>query len=164
MKWFFIFTKKKKKRESVFIKPLLCIQPFLKNLSSELRSWSQAPGRWMELEDKGAVVRRPLSPSPAWRAVPCILSLCGRQFLPRVHACCCSVTKLCPSLPTPCTVAREALLSLVLPRQEYWSPSPGDLLYSRIKLASPHWQEDSVPFSHLKAPGFTLLKPKMSGS
>ena len=60
--------KKKKKIESVFIKPLLCIQQFLKNLSSELRSWSQAPGRWTELEDKGAVVRRPLSPSPAWRA------------------------------------------------------------------------------------------------
>ena len=106
----------------------------------------------MELEDKGAVVRRPLSPSPAWRAVPCILSLCGRQFLPRVHACCCLVAKLCPSLPTPCTAAREALLSLVLPRQEYWSPSPGDLLYPRIKLASPHWQEDSLPFSHLESP------------
>ena len=52
--------------------------------------------------------------------------------------------------------AQEALLSLVLPRQEYWSgqpsPSRGDLLYPRIKLASPHWQEDFVPFSHLESP------------
>ena len=39
------------------------------------------------------------------------------------------------------------------PRQEYWSglpfPSPGDLPDPRVKLASPAWQVDSSPLSHL---------------
>ena len=44
---------------------------------------------------------------------------------------CCSVAKLCPTLMTPWTVARQAPLSMGFPRQEYWSdlpsPPPGDL-------------------------------------
>ena len=148
---------KKKEKESVFIKSLLCIQWLLKSLSSELGSWSQAPGRWVELvEYKRGSVRRQLSPSPAWRGDALNPLPIGRQFLPRVHTSCCLVAKLCPTLPTPWTVAHQAPLSLELARQEYWSgqpcPSPGDLLYPRIKLASPHWQEDSLPFSHLESP------------
>ena len=45
------------------------------------------------------------------------------------------------SFVTPCTVAHQALLSMGLPRQEYWSglpfPSPGDLLDPGIEVASP---------------------------
>ena len=41
------------------------------------------------------------------------------------------VTKLCPTLATPLTVACQVSLSMRLSRQEYWSglpcPSPGDL-------------------------------------
>ena len=41
------------------------------------------------------------------------------------------VTKSCPTLVTPWTIARQAPLSMGFSRQEYWSglprPSPGDL-------------------------------------
>ena len=41
------------------------------------------------------------------------------------------VTKSCPTLVTPWTVALQAPLSMGFPRHEYWSglpfPSPGDL-------------------------------------
>ena len=51
------------------------------------------------------------------------------------------VTKLCPSLLTPWTVACQAPLSLGFSRQEYWSRLPfsslGDLPNSRIELVSP---------------------------
>ena len=45
------------------------------------------------------------------------------------------------SLATPWTIARQAPLSMGLPRQEYWHrlpfPSPGDLLDPGIKSVSP---------------------------
>ena len=54
--------------------------------------------------------------------------------------CCCLVTKLCPSLCNPWTVALQAPLSMGFPRQEYWSglllPSPGDLPDPGIKPES----------------------------
>ena len=49
---------------------------------------------------------------------------------------------------TPRTVACQASLSIVFPRQEYWSelsfPSPGDLPNPGIKTVSLHWQADSL--------------------
>ena len=40
-------------------------------------------------------------------------------------SCCfCLVAKSCPTLVTPRTVARQALLSMEFPRQEYWSGLP----------------------------------------
>ena len=46
------------------------------------------------------------------------------------------------------------------PRQEYWSglsfPSPGDLPNLKIKLCLLHWQEDSLPLSHLEAPQINI--------
>ena len=46
------------------------------------------------------------------------------------------VTKLCPTLATPWTVARQAPLSMEFSRQEYWSrlpfPSPSALVVSDI--------------------------------
>ena len=60
---------------------------------------------------------------------------------------------------TPCTVVRQALLSLGFSRQEYGSglafPSPGDLPVPGIKLlspASPALQADSLPLSHGGSP------------
>ena len=59
------------------------------------------------------------------------------------------VAKSCPTLATPWTVACQALLSMGLCRQEYWSglpfPSPGDLPDPGIKPGSPALQADSLP-------------------
>ena len=50
------------------------------------------------------------------------------------------------TLPTPCTVAVQAPLSMGFPRQEYWSglpfPSPGDL--PNPEPGSPALQADSL--------------------
>ena len=54
---------------------------------------------------------------------------------------CCLVTKSCPTVATPWTVALQAPLSMGFLRQEYWSglpfPSPGDLPDPGIKPMSP---------------------------
>ena len=59
------------------------------------------------------------------------------------------VPKLCPTLATPWTVARQAPLSTGFSRQEYWSwlpfPSPGDLHNPGIEPKSPALQADSLP-------------------
>ena len=66
--------------------------------------------------------------------------LLGKSFIMSIGL----VTKLCPTLVTPWTVACHAPLSVGFPRQEYWSGSPfpslGDLPDSGIEpesLASP---------------------------
>ena len=62
------------------------------------------------------------------------------------------VSKLCPTLLTPWTVAHQAPLSVGFPRQEYWSglpfPSPGDLPDPGIELGSPALQAGSLPTEH----------------
>ena len=59
------------------------------------------------------------------------------------------VTKLCPTLVTPWTVACQAPLSMGFSRQEYWSGlpflSPGDLPDPGIELGSPALQADDLP-------------------
>ena len=59
------------------------------------------------------------------------------------------VTKLCPTLATPWTVARQAPLSRGFSRQECWSglpfPSPGDLPNPGTEPRSPTLQADSLP-------------------
>ena len=56
--------------------------------------------------------------------------------------------KLCPTLVTPWTIARQAPLSMGFSKQESWSglpfPSPGYLPYSGIKFWSPALQVDSL--------------------
>jgi len=51
---------------------------------------------------------------------------------------------------TPWTVAHQVPLSMEFSRQEYWNvepfPSPRDLPDLGIKLRSPAWQVDSLPF------------------
>ena len=58
------------------------------------------------------------------------------------------VTKLCPTLAIPWTVACQAPLSMGLSRWEYWSelpfPSPGDLPDPGIEPGSSIFQEDSL--------------------
>ena len=48
------------------------------------------------------------------------------------------------------------LLSMGFSTQKYWSglpfPSPGDLPDPGIEPASPAWQADSLPLSHLGSP------------
>ena len=59
------------------------------------------------------------------------------------------VTKSCPTLATPWTVANQAPLPMGFSRQEYWSglpfPSPGDLSDPGIELGSPALQAESLP-------------------
>ena len=59
------------------------------------------------------------------------------------------VTKSCPTLVTPWTVACQAPLSVGFSIQEYWSglpfPSPGDLPDPGIKPMSPALQAHSSP-------------------
>ena len=58
------------------------------------------------------------------------------------------VTKLCPIIGTPWTIALQAPLSMGFSRQEYWRglpfSSPGDLLDPGIKFRSPELQADSL--------------------
>ena len=58
------------------------------------------------------------------------------------------VTKSCPTLVTPWTVALQAPLSMRFSRQEYWTelpfPSPGDLPDQGIEPVSPAFQADSL--------------------
>ena len=65
----------------------------------------------------------------------------------------CSVMSDCCD---PWTVARQAPLSMELPRQEYWSGltfhSSGDLSDPGIELKSPAWQVNSLPLNHLGSP------------
>ena len=58
----------------------------------------------------------------------------------------CLVTKSCPTLVTPWTVACQAPLSMGFSRQEYWLPfpSPGDLPDPGIEPGSPALQADSL--------------------
>ena len=55
------------------------------------------------------------------------------------------------SFVTLWTVARQALLSMGFPRQEYWSgfpcPPPGDIPNPGIELVFLAWQADSLPLS-----------------
>ena len=58
------------------------------------------------------------------------------------------VTKSCPTLATPWTVALQASLPLGFPRQEYWGqfpfPSPGNRPNPGVKPTSPALQVDSL--------------------
>ena len=68
------------------------------------------------------------------------------------------VTKSCPNLATPWTVATQAPLPMGFSRQEYWSrlppPPPGDLPNPEIESLSPTWQVDSLL---LAPPGASLV-------
>ena len=70
---------------------------------------------------------------------------------------------------TPWTVASKSPLSMGFPGQEYWRglpfPSARNLSDPGMEPASPAWQEDSLPLSHLGSPVidiiFTVLSRKV---
>ena len=75
--------------------------------------------------------------SVTWRQ-----KLSPSNLMPKVYSLQCScLVVLSNSLATPRTVARQPLLSMGFPRQEYWSglpfPSPGDLPAPGIEWACP---------------------------
>ena len=59
------------------------------------------------------------------------------------------VAQSCPTLCDPWTAAHQAILSMELSRQEYWSglpfPSPEDLRKPVTELGSPAFQAASLP-------------------
>ena len=67
----------------------------------------------------------------------------------------------------PWTVVLQAPLSMVFPRQEYWSglplPSPGDLPDPGIKLMSSALQVGSLPLSHQGSPPLYDRRILLSG-
>ena len=62
------------------------------------------------------------------------------------------VTKSCPTLVTPQTVAHQAPLSIGFSRPEYWSalpfPFPGDFPNLGLEPRSPALQADSLLLRH----------------
>ena len=95
------------------------------------------------------------------------LSIYCLQFFKKKHFIVTSVSgkyvsgflaKSCPPLATPWPVARQALLSMGFPRQEYRSglpfTSPGDLPDPGMELRSPALQADSLL---TEAPGSPYL-------
>ena len=75
------------------------------------------------------------------------------------YTCCCSrvVSQSCPTLLQPQgPQPHQAPLTMVIPRQEYWSglsfPSQEDLPDPGIECMSPALQVDSLQLSHLGSP------------
>ena len=102
---------------------------------------------------RGAPFPPQISPTPSWRGT---FVHSDEQLLLLGHV---------QLFTTPWTVARQVPLSMVFPRQEYWSglPSPGDLPDPRIEpmsLASPALQVDSLPLSHPESPLMSRRKSK----
>ena len=60
-----------------------------------------------------------------------LISSSSLSFAPAEGVCYCLVAKLCRTLATPWTVARQAPLSVGFIRQEYWSglPSPSPEIF-----------------------------------
>ena len=71
-------------------------------------------------------------------------------------------TKLCPTLVTPWTIARQASLSMGFSKQEYWSglpfPSPGSLPDPGIKPAAPSLWVLVCTWTRTKTPAFLGLQ------
>ena len=74
---------------------------------------------------------------------------------------CCLVTKSCPTVVTPWTVAHQAPLSRGFPRQEHWSGlsflSPGIFLTKGSNPSLLHQQANSLPLSHQGSPFSSLV-------
>ena len=64
----------------------------------------------------------------------------------------CLVTQSCLTLATPWTIAHQDPPSMGFPRQEYWSGQfflQGIFLTQGLNPRLLHWQEGSLPLSHL---------------
>ena len=88
-----------------------------------------------------------------------ISSIWTFRFIFRLYTCRCLVAKLCLTLVTPWTIARQAPLSVGFSRQEYWSelpfPSPVDLPNLEIEPMSP----TLVAMKNLTEPSGKALYP-----
>ena len=66
----------------------------------------------------------------------------------------CLAAKSCLTLVTPWTIAQQVLLSMGLPRQEYWSelpfPSPRDLPNTGTEPSLLHCRQVLYQLSHLE--------------
>ena len=77
------------------------------------------------------------------------------NLMPFVKSTCCLVAQSCPALHNPmdCSLPTRLLCPWDFPRQGSWSefpfPSKRDLPDPGIEPASPAWQADSLPLSHL---------------
>ena len=84
-----------------------------------------------------------LLPSPTWAVVY------FKIFFQYFYIFSGLITKSCPTLAVPWTIACQVPLSMRFSRQEYLSrllfPSPGDLPDPRINPGSPPLQADSLP-------------------
>ena len=71
------------------------------------------------------------------------------------------ISKSCPILRIPWTVACQVPLPMGFPRQEYWSglsfSSPEDLPDPRIRSTSPALQSDSLPLNRQGSPNFRIV-------
>ena len=90
----------------------------------------------------------------------------GFQVFPKI-VCVCSLAQSCLTLCNPMNCARQALLSMEFPRQEYWSglsfPPPGDLPHPGIEPESPGssaLQMDSLLLSHTREASLKLSRCK----
>ena len=71
------------------------------------------------------------------------------------------ITKSCPILVIPWTVACQVPLPMGSPRQEYWSglpfSSPEDLPDLGSRSTSPALQSDTLPLNHQGSPNFRIV-------
>ena len=102
-----------------------------------------------------------------WRSLRYIVGPCHLLFIWWF------LTKLCLTLETPWTVARQASLFMGFSRQEYWSglpfPSPGSLPGPGIELGSPVLLVKSLPTELPGRPYFIysilyMLIPMLNGA
>ena len=98
------------------------------------RHWQRSPSRlWVPHQLFPGPLPLPMEASPGESTRP--MGFGGGRGL---------VSKLCPTLATPWTVAHQAPLSMGFTRQEHWSgfpcPPPGDLPDPGIKPGSPAFQ------------------------
>ena len=81
------------------------------------------------------------------------------QWGPR-FCCCCFLTKSRPTLcdPVGCCPPGSSVHGILQARILEWVAisSPGGPPHPRIKPASPAWQADSLPLSHLGSPSLSL--------
>ena len=122
----------------------VCVQFLVKELRSHvLHSQKRRETGWQETQYRRVVLYPRLK-----LTVPTFIPHSrASTSVSAAHTICCLVAKLCPTLVTPWTAARQVPLPVGFPRQEYWSmlslppaeglpdpgiePSPPHLLYCR---------------------------------
>ena len=100
----------------------VCVQLLIRELRSHvLHSQKRRETGWQETQYRRVVLYPGLM-----LTVPTLIphSRASTSVSAAHTICCCLVAKLCPTLVTPWTVARQVPPSVGFPRQEYWSMLP----------------------------------------